>query len=223
MRRKYYTVVHGHQPGVYTDWPTAEKQVKGFPGAIFKSFSTLNEANLFLKNSTRISSTPQTKEPYPTKALTNASVVYTDGSCKDQRAGFGVVILAKDGDKLTARGPVPLKATNQVAELYAIYVALSLVGGDVVVCTDSNYSIACLTSYIHTWLNTEWKGVANREIIEATFNKMRGRQVSFIHVPGHSGVPLNEEADDLANRGRDSNQQMIIERNGVPVIHSCGA
>lgn len=48
---KYYAVVVGRQPGVYTNWSEAEKQVKGFPGAIFKSFPNEEQATAFINNS----------------------------------------------------------------------------------------------------------------------------------------------------------------------------
>lgn len=43
---KYYVVWHGRQPGIYTSWPECEQQVKGCPGARFKSFKTQAEAEL---------------------------------------------------------------------------------------------------------------------------------------------------------------------------------
>ena len=40
MAKKYYAVRQGRVPGVYTTWADCEKQVKGFGGAIYKSFPT---------------------------------------------------------------------------------------------------------------------------------------------------------------------------------------
>jgi len=42
--KKYYVVWVGQQPGIYTTWAEAERQVKGFPGAKFKSFPSQAEA-----------------------------------------------------------------------------------------------------------------------------------------------------------------------------------
>ena len=41
---KYYVVWEGHTPGIYTEWEEAEEQVKGFPEAAFKAFSSREEA-----------------------------------------------------------------------------------------------------------------------------------------------------------------------------------
>ena len=43
---KYYVVWEGHSPGIYTEWEAAEAQVKGYPEAIFKAFSSREEAEI---------------------------------------------------------------------------------------------------------------------------------------------------------------------------------
>ena len=58
-KKKYYAVAKGKKPGVYNDWfgvGGAEVQVKGFEGAVFKGFPTLEEANLFIKQNRQSSS-----------------------------------------------------------------------------------------------------------------------------------------------------------------------
>ena len=48
MSKKYYAVAEGRQKGVFLTWVETEKSVKGHPGAKYKSFKTLNEANEYL-------------------------------------------------------------------------------------------------------------------------------------------------------------------------------
>lgn len=48
MAKKYYAVKAGRQPGIYFTWSDCERQVKGFGGAIYKSFSTKEEAEQFV-------------------------------------------------------------------------------------------------------------------------------------------------------------------------------
>lgn len=43
-KQKYYVVWKGRRPGIYSSWPQAETQVKGFAGAEFKSFESEAEA-----------------------------------------------------------------------------------------------------------------------------------------------------------------------------------
>lgn len=211
MGVKYYAVVSGRTPGIYTDWETAESMVKGFPGAIFKSFRSKIDAEKFMQTSTAISSS-KTNIPLP---LLDKTIVYTDGSFSNGSCGFGVVIIANNGDKITAYGRVPLQPTNNIAELYAIYVALSLVRGDLIIYSDSRYAISCLTAYVHDWISNGWSGVANKNIIEATHLLTKGRTVLFEYVPAHSGIVLNEEADKLANQGRLSGEELVVMKNGL--------
>ncbi|MBR4845989.1 MAG: ribonuclease H family protein, partial [Bacteroidaceae bacterium] len=43
-KSKFYVVWHGVEPGIYTDWDACKQQINGFDGAIYKSFSTREEA-----------------------------------------------------------------------------------------------------------------------------------------------------------------------------------
>jgi ribonuclease HI len=40
MAEKYYVVWKGHKPGVYNTWAECEKQIRQFPGAVYKSFKS---------------------------------------------------------------------------------------------------------------------------------------------------------------------------------------
>eukprot|EP00892_Ulva_mutabilis_P008777 jgi/Ulvmu1/6271/UM028_0129.1 len=44
---KWYAVASGRRPGIYESWAECQNQVKGFSGAVFKSFSTRQEAQEF--------------------------------------------------------------------------------------------------------------------------------------------------------------------------------
>ncbi|OON85483.1 hypothetical protein BXO88_11815 [Oribacterium sp. C9] len=43
----YYAVQRGKNPGVYSNWNDCKAQVTGFSGAVYKKFSTLEEAEAF--------------------------------------------------------------------------------------------------------------------------------------------------------------------------------
>ena len=47
-KRKFYAVKSGKIPGIYQTWNQAEEQVKGFSGAEYKSFPTLEEAERYI-------------------------------------------------------------------------------------------------------------------------------------------------------------------------------
>ncbi len=46
--KKYYAARVGKQPGIYTTWEECSKNVLGFPGAVYKSFKTMEEAEAFM-------------------------------------------------------------------------------------------------------------------------------------------------------------------------------
>lgn len=48
-KNKYYAVRKGQVPGVYDNWPECEAQVKGFPGAEYKSFKSAEEAAAYMR------------------------------------------------------------------------------------------------------------------------------------------------------------------------------
>jgi ribonuclease HI len=43
-KQKYYVVWKGQKPGIYSSWAECEKQIKGFVGALYKSFEDIKEA-----------------------------------------------------------------------------------------------------------------------------------------------------------------------------------
>ena len=49
MAKKYYAVAKGKTPGIYLTWNDCKAQVDGFSGAVYKSFLTLQEAELFIE------------------------------------------------------------------------------------------------------------------------------------------------------------------------------
>lgn len=60
-KQKFYAVGAGHVPGIYMEWfgkNGVETQVKGFPGARYQGFSTLAEAQKWLKDFQQGDETP---------------------------------------------------------------------------------------------------------------------------------------------------------------------
>lgn len=48
--KKFYVVWEGHQPGVYADWAKCQQQIKGYPNAKFKSFTSKELAEKAFKD-----------------------------------------------------------------------------------------------------------------------------------------------------------------------------
>ena len=99
------------------------------------------------------------------------------------------------------------KGTNNMGELTAVLDLLRSTAGiddDLLVYCDSMYVINSVTKWMPGWKRKGWrkgdgKPVLNVEIMKALDEALQGRRVRFEWVKGHSGHPLNEEADRLAN------------------------
>ena len=47
-KKKFYAVRQGRKIGMFLTWDECKKQVMGYPGAIYKSFGTEEEAKEYL-------------------------------------------------------------------------------------------------------------------------------------------------------------------------------
>ncbi|KAK8200628.1 hypothetical protein M8818_005942 [Zalaria obscura] len=85
---KFYAVRTGHEPGIYHSWTECLDQVRGYKGAIFKSFPSLTEAESFIKSDGTGPSRSGVQKYY---AVQNGRVpgVYTDWqSASEQIRGW---------------------------------------------------------------------------------------------------------------------------------------
>ena len=73
MAKKYYAVRVGYNPGIYVTWSDCEMQVKGFPGAQYKSFPTEVEAKAYMGSI----NTPKSARNKPTRTGTKKTSAST--------------------------------------------------------------------------------------------------------------------------------------------------
>ncbi|AWV89390.1 ribonuclease HI [Bradymonas sediminis] len=120
--------------------------------------------------------------------------VYTDGACSGNPGPCGYGLLIRQGSDYREVSEYLGKGTNNIAELMAIGVTLTMIedkSAKVRIYTDSTYSIGVLTK--------NWKAKANTELImgiRALVSEFE--DLTLIKVKGHAGHPLNERADTLA-------------------------
>ncbi len=149
--------------------------------------------------------------------------VYTDGSSINNgkagaRAGVGVYFGEKDERNISTRLEGDIQ-TNNRAELTAILLALEIIIStekyteqEIMIFSDSDYSIKAITVWIHNWIKNNWKTankqpVKNRDIIENIYKLVDTiPKLKFIHVRAHTGKTDedsigNDFADKLANEG----------------------
>lgn len=153
-------------------------------------------------------------------------VVFTDGSYISNKniAGYGVYFMGGEIDNLAC--PFKLAPlTNQRAELYAIYKAVSCIASkltfekvkSVQIYTDSEYSIKSLTVWLPGWRKNNWKTASNKPVknldillkIDTLLTKHKGK-IKFTHVRSHTGKADliskgNEIVDKLAKLGAYKN------------------
>jgi ribonuclease HI len=98
--------------------------------------------------------------------------------------------------------PADIKDSNNVGELLAIYCAIVLSGSqDIIIYTDSSYSIGCLSVWYKSWKKNGWvtskkEPVKNKEIIEEILSeKSKKNSVFFFHVNSHLKEPLDKESE----------------------------
>ena len=132
----------------------------------------------------------------------SAVICFTDGACQGNPgpAGSGAVVKLPGGRVLERHLSLG-RATNNIGELKAIGLALDLLD-EGAVSSDARIEILTDSKYVHGLLQLGWKGKANRDVIDAIKARLRDFTNVRIHwIAGHVGIPENERADELANRG----------------------
>ena len=73
-KKKFYAVAVGKDPGVYTNWEDTKEQIDGFSGALYKSFTSMEEATEYNKQNTSPLSpeTPPEEISIPTDTLSDS-------------------------------------------------------------------------------------------------------------------------------------------------------
>lgn len=194
----YYAVKNGYKIGIFNSWKECEMQVKGFKHAQFKKFSTLNEAENFLKNET-------------VKTYNIDYYVYTDGSCSNNgynNATGGIGIYFGENNPRNISEKIDGKVSNNIAELTAIIRCFSIIENDLIegkqitIVSDSEYAIRCATTYGEKCANLEWKkDIPNKELVKIIYETSRKySNAHFLHIKAHTD---NSDIHSIGNRHAD--------------------
>ena len=135
----------------------------------------------------------------------NTVVVYTDGACSGNPGpgGWGCVLLYNGHRRELSGGEAD--TTNNRMEMMAVIRALESLkrSCSVMIYTDSVYVMKGITEWMEQWKKRGWKTAArkpvkNVELWQRLEQAANGHDVEWTWVKGHSGVPENERADELA-------------------------
>ena len=191
---KYYAVKVGKTPGIYLTWDECKDNVNGFPGALYKSFKTVEEAEVY-------AGVKFDKEKLKKADSKSACYAFVDGSFNVATNIYGYGgFLVVDNEKFIIQGSgndEEMAAMRNVAgEIEGSATAVKLAIEKGVKELDIYYDYMG----IEMWATGEWKRnkkgtVAYYEYMQSIKDKIK---LNFIKVKGHSGIEGNEEADKLA-------------------------
>lgn len=215
---KFYAVRVGKVPGIYTSWSECEAQIKHFPCAEYKSFTSVADAEAYM-NRTQVK--PDVTNP-------DAIIVYVDGSYNPSEETCGYASFLMHGDKkkiICGRFEMTDGGRNVEGEVRAAYETLKYLKikqyKDIVIYYDYEG--------IANWADKVWSGKKFYTSEYAKFVQALRDQdyrISFDHVYGHTDVKGNEYVDRIAKlacgvevpkKDMDIIEE-ISEINGFPLI-----
>jgi len=226
LAKKYYVVWKGRETGIFTTWDQCKAQVDGFAGARFKSFPTIEDAELAFGSKSQLKDS-KTKQKVVAKVSKPKSVplsqeqidampfdvkIYTDGACDPNPGEAGTGLAVYENNELSELwyGLYQSFGTNNTAELNGLNQALLLAkeklsqGNTVGIFCDSKYSIDCITKWALGWEKKGWTKpggeIKNLDIIKPAYALYQeiASKVTIHHVNGHVGIEGNELADRMS-------------------------
>lgn len=203
MASKYYAVKKGKVPGIYLSWNDCKAMVDGYPGAVYKSFKTIEEAEKFVTGEKIISGMKASGKNTSESGETCSTYAFVDGSFNKASHTYGYGgFLVTDNEKYVLQG-----ADNDAEMATMRNVAGEIKGAEAAVKKAIELGIKELVIYydymgIEMWATGAWKRnkagtIAYHDYIMSVREQIK---LTFVKVKGHSGVEGNEEADKLAKQ-----------------------
>ena len=187
---KYYAVKSGRHTGIFHTWEECRKEVIGYSGAEYKSFTCLDDAKRYIiGNNSDVTVTG------------GAARAYVDGSFNiaTHEYSYGAVIFYKD-ETVTASekfsDPELALMRNVAGEIAGAMKAMSYCIENGINALEIYYDYAG----IEKWCTGEWKTnksgtAAYKKFYDDAAQKLH---ITFHKVKGHSGDKYNDMADALA-------------------------
>ena len=117
----------------------------------------------------------------------NNYVIFTDGSCRaNKNGGIGIVWL-KNGKKVLEYSKAFKNVTNNIMELFAIFIGLRAIKKPIdslEIVSDSEYALGCI-------FNESWNPKKNKKLIATIKKQLKETQklvkepISYRHIYGH--------------------------------------
>ena len=211
MPKKYYAVKAGIQPGIYQTWEECKEQLYHFPNAVYKGFMTRQDAENYLQEQEQNQRKAyQPKHPLVDKMVFSIETIieqkpyaFVDGSFNiaEWRYGCGgFLVYQNQRYPISASGTDEEMATmrNVAGEILGSRLAVEKA---IELQLDELYIFFFYVGIEH-WANQTWKANKKGTIAYQQFIQEARRHITlyFVKVKAHSGIPGNEEADQLAKQ-----------------------
>jgi len=239
-KKKYYAVAVGRSTGIFTRWfgeGGAEGLVRGYAGAVYKGFATIEEARAFIasnkgkqrkppaaakkKATPRARTAARPKKPgpiEPDRIESGRIVIYTDGGALGNPGpgGYGAVIVQDGKTRELSKGF--RMTTNNRMELMACIAALGAVkeSSAVVLHSDSQYVVNGIAKgWAKKWKANGWhksdkSPALNPDLWDQLLKLCDKHDVEFRWVKGHAGIAGNERCDEMAVQSA-SGQNLAVD------------
>lgn len=201
IKLKYYAVYKGKSgaPKIFTSWDECKKEVIGFKGAIYKSFTTEKDAINFIALN---SEGKMEKKDEELLEKDQGLFIYVDGSFAVDKGNYSYGLVAvKDGeiiykDKGKGFDKEAVSLRNVSGEVLGAKMAVEYA----IENGFKEITIAYDYQGVESWALGTWKR-NNRitvEYNEFMQSKMKKIKIRFKKIKGHSGNKYNDLADKLA-------------------------
>lgn len=207
---KVYAVKSGRKTGIFQSWKECEKQVKGYSGAQYKSFTSAADAKSYLKGNI---------DSVQSENLVNSNdlLVYVDGSYSKAKGAGGYGCVMVQGDRVIHRVSNSINM-NDGENLWNVAGEIAGAVEGVSWAIKNKYKKVFLHydyEGIRSWAEGSWAAKRNltKEYVETIKELGKLIEIKFVKVKAHSGNEYNDMADLLAKQSLEKTPVSIFSKS----------
>ncbi|RCS26030.1 ribonuclease H [Polaribacter sp. WD7] len=173
-KKKFYVVWKGRKTGVFTSWNVCKRQIDGFEGAQYKSFTSLDEAEIAASKTFEDYKGKNTKKPVLSSfekekyGNPNLESIAVDAACSGNPGKLEYRgVLTHNQKEIFRKGPFE-KGTNNIGEFLALVHGIAFLKqrnkGNIPIYSDSKIAMSWITQKrCKTNINFD---ASNKELLE---------------------------------------------------------